>query len=129
MIYRQPIDLELGVDFASPDFALYQADGYSPLNLAGYAARLMLRYLATDPSPAVSLTEAASSLGQVVLGGLVAVAPNPGSGLVAFRIAPAGLARLIDRAGVYALFLTAPNSGPTLYVAGGTWSLARPAAS
>ena len=127
-LYYQPLPLDQGSDYLSQSWTWFQADGITPQSLVGYSARLMLRVNSGD-FPQLSITSAASSNGQVFLGGLPPAFGGPvtlslPSGVVCFALSQAGLALIQDRSGIYDLFLdsSASPAVSTKFLSG-TWTL------
>jgi hypothetical protein len=125
--YAQPLSLDAGADYTlKVPFPLYQEDGVTPLNLATYTAKLMLRVTHRDRRAQVALTSSASAQGQVFLS-LPAVpngVPSTANGLVGFTITQAAIASFLDRAGIWDLFIYTNAVPPVATkVASGTWAL------
>jgi hypothetical protein len=111
-LHPQAIEVQQGADYASPAFGpLLQADGVSAQSLVGYSARLAFSLLGQGP-PFLTLTDAASTSGQVSLGAL---------GTASFTVSRAATALFLDRSGVWSLLVVDP-SGKTTPLAGGTWT-------
>jgi hypothetical protein len=120
-IYTLPLALDTGVDYSSPAFPWFQADGVTPRSLVGYTARLMLRVTRRDVRPQLAITDAASQKGRVVLAN-----PSPTNGLVTFTLTQYGLAFVRDRSGSWDLLLDSGDAtAVTTKLASGTWSLER----
>ena len=125
-LYTLPLALDTGVDYCSPTFPWFQADGVTPRSLAGYTARLMLRVTRRDVRPQLAVTDVLGQKGQVVLG----APPNPSrsNGLVSFTLTQYGLSFVQDRSGVWDLLLDSGDATAiTTKFASGTWSLERSA--
>lgn len=91
------ITIEQGATWYRP-FQWFEADGTTPIPVAGYLARMMIRHSYGDPSPQVSLDSD-------TIGGIVLSAPNH----IDVTITAVQTAAMTAKNGVWDLELVAPD--------------------
>lgn len=113
-VYNLPISLFEGVDYVGPTLVLYGADGSTPVDLTGYAAKAVFVTDYDDQRGQVAVSNAGSAPGKVALGTT--------GGEVALSLSSRQIAAFGDRAGRYDVFLTKAGV-PTVHFLAGSWIL------